>query len=109
MDVPTAVTGSGRRSTRGRAGRQRYHHLPDTTPRGIEVFPLLDDPLLAVTAADRAEERPVTLRELATRSLAVPPPTTDCGQAVLHACQEAGFAPTPRYVTADVAAQLALA
>ncbi|MCX4960227.1 LysR substrate-binding domain-containing protein [Streptomyces virginiae] len=88
---------------------QRYHHLPDATPRGIEVSPLLDDPLLVVTAADHADERPVDLRELATHPLAVPPPTTDCGQAILQACHEAGFAPTMRYITADIAAQLTLA
>ncbi|MFD9307810.1 LysR substrate-binding domain-containing protein [Streptomyces sp. NPDC060048] len=88
---------------------QRYHHLPDATPRGIEVSPLLDDPLLVVTAADVAGERPVALRELATHHLAVPPPTTDCGQAILNACRQAGFTPTPRYVTADIGAQLTLA
>ncbi|UUU32314.1 LysR family transcriptional regulator [Streptomyces sp. CA-210063] len=88
---------------------QRYHHLPDATPRGIEVSPLLDDPLLVVTAAGQGDERPVALRELAVHSLAVPPPTTDCGQAILHACHQAGFTPTPRYVTADIAAQLAVA
>ncbi|QIP88083.1 LysR family transcriptional regulator [Streptomyces sp. Tu 2975] len=88
---------------------QRYHHLTDVTPRGIEVSPLLDDPLLVVTAAGQGDERPVALRELATHPLAVPPPTTDCGQAVLQACRQAGFTPTPRYVTADIAAQLTLA
>ncbi|MEE1767032.1 LysR substrate-binding domain-containing protein [Streptomyces sp. JV185] len=88
---------------------QRYHHLPGATPRGIAVSPLLDEPLIVVTAADQADERPVALRELATYSLAVPPPTTDCGQAVLHAFHQAGFTPTTRYVTADIAAQLALA
>ncbi|MFF4424683.1 LysR substrate-binding domain-containing protein [Streptomyces sp. NPDC001549] len=89
---------------------QRYHHLPDATPRGVEVSPLLDDPLLVVTAAaDRADERPVALRDLATHSLAVPPPATACGQAILRACQQAGFTPAPRYITADIAAQLTLA
>ncbi|MFY7631528.1 LysR substrate-binding domain-containing protein [Streptomyces sp. NY05-11A] len=92
-----------------RADPQRYHHLPDATPQGIEVSPLLDDPLLVVTAADQGGERPVALRELAAHSLVVPPPTTDCGQAVLHACHQAGFTPTTRYVTADIAAQLTLA
>ncbi|MFH9465885.1 LysR family transcriptional regulator [Streptomyces clavifer] len=88
---------------------QRYRHVPDIAPRGIDVSPLLDDPLLVVTAANRAGERPLALRELATHSLALPPPTTDCGQAILHACQLAGFTPTTRYVTADIAAQLTLA
>jgi DNA-binding transcriptional LysR family regulator len=88
---------------------QRYHHLPYGTPRGIEVSPLLDDPLLVVTAADQADERPVALRELATHSLVVPPPTTECGQAIQQACQQAGFTPTARYITADIAAQLTLA
>ncbi|MGE7386542.1 LysR substrate-binding domain-containing protein [Streptomyces sp. NPDC004126] len=88
---------------------QRYHHLPDTPPRDIAVSPLLDDPLLVVTAAGRADERPVALRELATHSLAMPPATTDCGQAILHACRQAGFTPTTHYITADIAAQLTLA
>ncbi|MFF9485912.1 LysR substrate-binding domain-containing protein [Streptomyces sp. NPDC014676] len=88
---------------------QRYHHLPDATPRGIEISPLLDDPLLVVTSAGRADERPLALGELATHDLAVPPPTTDCGQAILRACHQAGFTPTTRYVTADIAAQLTLA
>ncbi|WP_200308702.1 LysR substrate-binding domain-containing protein [Streptomyces adelaidensis] len=88
---------------------QRYHHLPDATPRAIEVSPLLDDPLLVVTAAGQGDERPVALRELAAHGLALPPPTTDCGQAILHACHQAGFTPTTRYVTADIAAQLTLA
>ncbi|MFD6344221.1 LysR substrate-binding domain-containing protein [Streptomyces roseolus] len=88
---------------------QRYHHLPETSPKGIAVSPLLDDPLLVVTAADRSDDRPVALRELATRDLVVPPATTDCGQAILHACHQAGFTPATRYVTADIAAQLALA
>ncbi|KOU65305.1 hypothetical protein ADK97_30870 [Streptomyces sp. H021] len=88
---------------------QRYHHLPDTTPRGIEVSRLLDDPLLVVTAAGRGDDRPVALRELATHPLAVPPPNTECGQAVLQGCRQAGFTPVPRYVTADIAAQLTLA
>ncbi len=59
---------------------QRYHHLPDATPRGIEVTPLLGDPLLVVTAADQAAERPLRLRERAAHSLVLPPPTTDCGR-----------------------------
>ncbi|KPI25364.1 transcriptional regulator, LysR family [Actinobacteria bacterium OV450] len=88
---------------------QHYHHLPKTTPKGIAVSPLLDDPLLVVTADDGADGRPVGLRELATHRLVLPPPTTDCGQAILHACHQAGFTPTTRYVTADIAAQLALA
>ncbi|MDX2681557.1 LysR family transcriptional regulator [Streptomyces soliscabiei] len=88
---------------------QRYHHLPDTPTRGIAVSPLLDDPLLVVTAVGQADERPVALRELATHSLAVPPATTDCGQAILHACHQAGFTPTTHYITADIAAQLTLA
>ncbi|MEU3691254.1 LysR family transcriptional regulator [Streptomyces narbonensis] len=88
---------------------QRYHHLPEDTPKGVEITPLLDDPLLVVTAADRAGGRPVALRELATHSLALPPSGTDCGQAVLQACRQAGFAPTARYVTTDTSAQLALA
>jgi DNA-binding transcriptional LysR family regulator len=88
---------------------QRYHHVAATTPQGIDVSPLLDDPLVVVTAADRADERPVALRELATHSLVVPPPTTDCGQAILRACHQAGFTPTTRYITADIAAQLTLA
>lgn len=85
---------------------QRCHHLPDTTPKGVAVSPLLDDPLLVVTAADGADEagegeadaelRPVTWRELASRTLVVPPPTTDCGQAVLHAFHQAGLTPAPR-------------
>ncbi|MFD9112324.1 LysR family transcriptional regulator [Streptomyces bottropensis] len=88
---------------------QRYHHLPDTTPRGVDTHRLLDDPLLVVTAADRAGEGPVDLRELATHRLVVPPPTTDCGQAILRACHQAGFTPSTPYVTADIAAQLTLA
>ncbi|MFE5792685.1 LysR substrate-binding domain-containing protein [Streptomyces sp. NPDC056503] len=89
---------------------QRYHHLPETADRGVDVAPLLDDPLLVVTAAaDGAGERPVALGELAPHDLVVPPPTTDCGQAILHACRQAGFTPAARYVTADIAAQLALA
>ncbi|MER7728983.1 LysR substrate-binding domain-containing protein [Streptomyces sp. NPDC096323] len=92
---------------------QRYHHLPETTPKGIAVSPLLDDPLRVVTAgdesADGCHERPVGLGELATHHLVVPPATTDCGQAILHACHQAGFTPTTRYITADIAAQLALA
>ncbi|MFE8910692.1 LysR family transcriptional regulator [Streptomyces globisporus] len=92
---------------------QHYRHLPEATPTGLAVSPLLDDPLLVVTADDgavgRSDERPVGLSELATHHLVVPPVTTDCGQAILHACQQAGFTPTPRYVTADIAAQLALA
>ncbi|MER6256192.1 LysR family transcriptional regulator [Streptomyces sp. NPDC001584] len=88
---------------------QRYHHLPDTAPRGIAVSPLLDDPLLVVTAAGQADERPVALRELATYSLVLPPPATDCGQAILSACHQAGFTPTTRYITADIGAQLTLA
>ncbi|MEU9313207.1 LysR substrate-binding domain-containing protein [Streptomyces sp. NPDC048256] len=62
-----------------------------------------------VTAADRAGERPVSLRELATHHLVVPPPTTDCGQALLHACRQAGSTPSTPYVTADIAAQTTLA
>ncbi|MFF5426368.1 MULTISPECIES: LysR family transcriptional regulator [unclassified Streptomyces] len=87
---------------------QRYHHLPETSPKGVAVSPLIDDPLLIVTA-DRLDDRPVALRELASHDLVVPPATTDCGQAILHACHRAGFTPTTRYVTADIAAQLALA
>ncbi|MEV7560509.1 LysR family transcriptional regulator [Streptomyces sp. NPDC089795] len=87
---------------------QRYHHTPDATPGGIDVSPLLDDPLLVVTAADRGDDRPVALRELAAHDLAVPPPTTECGQAVLQGCRRAGFTPVPRYLTADIAAQLTL-
>ncbi|MFF9499795.1 LysR family transcriptional regulator [Streptomyces sp. NPDC014656] len=88
---------------------QRYHHLPDTTPRAVDVSPLVDDPLLVVTAAGGGDGRPVALRDLAARDLAVPPPATDCGQAVLQACRQAGFTPTTRYVTADITAQLTLA
>ncbi|MFJ3205595.1 LysR family transcriptional regulator [Streptomyces sp. NPDC086989] len=88
---------------------QRYRHLPDATPRGVSISPLLNDPLVVVTAADRGGDRPVLLRDLASRDLAVPPPTTDCGQAILQGCSQAGFTPTPRYITADITAQLSLA
>ncbi|QQC87946.1 LysR family transcriptional regulator [Streptomyces alfalfae] len=88
---------------------QRYHHMPDATPRGVVAHRLLDDPLLVVTAADRSDGRPVPLRELAAHRLVLPPPDTDCGQAVLHACRLAGVTPSAPYVTADIAAQLALA
>ncbi|MFD3697986.1 LysR family transcriptional regulator [Streptomyces sp. NPDC058646] len=88
---------------------QRYHHLADATPRGIDVSPLLGDPLLVVTAAGEGDDRPVSLQELAAHELAVPPPTTDCGQAILQGCHRAGFMPTPRYITADITAQLTLA
>ncbi|MFG2668897.1 LysR family transcriptional regulator [Streptomyces sp. NPDC048387] len=92
---------------------QHYHHLPEATPKGIAVSPLLDDPLLVVTADDgvagKSDGRPVCLRQLATHHLVLPPATTDCGQAILHACHQAGFTPTTRYVSADIAAQLALA
>ncbi|MFE7587082.1 LysR family transcriptional regulator substrate-binding protein, partial [Streptomyces gardneri] len=98
---------------------QRYHHMPEAAPQGVEISPLLDDPLLddpllddpllVVTAADRIGERPLALRELATHSIAVPPSGTDCGQAVLRACRQAGSEPAARYVTADISAQLALA
>ncbi|PWK64486.1 DNA-binding transcriptional LysR family regulator [Streptomyces sp. CG 926] len=87
---------------------QRYHHEPDATPRGIDVSPLLDDPLLVVTAADRDDDRPVALRDLSAHDLVVPPPTTDCGQAIVQGCRRAGFTPVPRYLTADIAAQLTL-
>ena len=69
---------------------QRYHHLPDATPQGVEVYPMLDDPLLVVTAATQASGASIELRDLATHIVAVPPPTTDCGQAILRACHEAG-------------------
>jgi DNA-binding transcriptional LysR family regulator len=36
----------------------------------------------------------------------VPPPDTDCGQAILHACHQAGFTPSTPYVTTDIAARL---
>ncbi|WP_373296003.1 LysR substrate-binding domain-containing protein [Streptomyces roseolilacinus] len=39
----------------------------------------------------------------------MPPPTSDCEQVILHACQQAGFTPTTRYITADITVQLALA
>ncbi|MFI6804332.1 LysR family transcriptional regulator substrate-binding protein [Streptomyces luteogriseus] len=54
-------------------------------------------------------ERPVALRERAAHSLVLPPPTTDCGQAIVHACHQAGFTPTTRYITADIAARVTLA
>ncbi|WP_234435759.1 LysR substrate-binding domain-containing protein [Streptomyces sp. NRRL F-2747] len=88
---------------------QRYHHLPAAAPRGVSVSPLLDDPLVVVTAADQGGEGPVLLRDLAALDLAVPPPATDCGQAILQGCRQAGFTPTPRYVTADITTQLTLA
>ncbi|ROR00497.1 DNA-binding transcriptional LysR family regulator [Streptomyces sp. 2132.2] len=88
---------------------QRYHHLPAAAPRGVSVSPLLDDPLVVVTAADQGGEGPVLLRDLAALDLAVPPPATDCGQAILQGCRQSGFTPTPRYVTADITAQLTLA
>ncbi|MEU6019604.1 LysR substrate-binding domain-containing protein [Streptomyces sp. NPDC047515] len=50
-----------------------------------------------------------SLRELAMHRLVVPPPTTDCGQAILRACHQADFTPTTPYTTADIAAQLTLA
>lgn len=85
---------------------QRYHHLPDATPRGVVTHRLLDDPLLIVTATDHPGERPVSLRDLTTHRLVVPPPTTDCGQAIQHAFHQAGFTPSTPYVTADITAQL---
>ncbi|MFI1453815.1 LysR family transcriptional regulator [Streptomyces roseus] len=88
---------------------QRYHHLPAAAPRGVNVSPLLDDPLVVVTAADQGGEQPVLLGDLAALDLAVPPPATDCGQAVLQGFRQAGFTLTPRYITADIAAQVTLA
>ncbi|MEH0423687.1 LysR family transcriptional regulator [Streptomyces sp. B21-083] len=88
---------------------QRYHHVPDATPRGVDTYRLLDDPLLIVTATDHPGERPASLRDLTTHRLVVPPPTTDCGQAIQHAFHQAGFTPSTPYVTTDIAAQLTLA
>ncbi|MBG0826763.1 LysR family transcriptional regulator [Planomonospora sp. ID67723] len=88
---------------------QRYHHLPPITVSGVETHPLLDDPLLVVTAAHRRGPASMSLPELSEHSLALPPPGTECGQAILHACHQAGFTPTARYATADITAQLTLA
>lgn len=88
---------------------QRYHHLPDATVAGVQAYPLLDDPLLVVTAATHSDGASVALPDLATHRLALPPPATECGQAILHACDRAGFTPTTPYVTADIAAQITLA
>jgi all-trans-retinol 13,14-reductase len=44
---------------------QRYHHPPDVTPRGVEVSPLLDDPLLAHHGRPGLEGR-IDHAELAT-------------------------------------------
>ncbi|WP_406202081.1 hypothetical protein OG920_43715 [Streptomyces europaeiscabiei] len=52
----------------------------------------------------------MTLRELATHSLSVPPPTTDCGRAALS-CRPAtrpDSPPSTPYVTTDIAPQLHL-
>ncbi|MFD4032727.1 LysR family transcriptional regulator substrate-binding protein [Streptomyces sp. NPDC058637] len=80
----------------------------DHTPRhrGLAAA---DDPLLVVTADNGSDGRPFELRELATHQLVVPPATTDCGQAILHACQQVGFTPTTRYITTDIASQITLA
>ncbi|MGW6565911.1 LysR family transcriptional regulator [Streptomyces sp. NPDC054975] len=88
---------------------QRYHHMPQNTHRGVEISPLLDDPLLIVTPADGSRGRPLALRELASHNLVLPPATTDCGQAIWQACHQAGFTPTTRYTTTDITAQLTLA
>lgn len=85
---PGTTAGTHARHRRCRAGAAAVHHPPCATPRRIAVSPLLDEPLLDVTAADQVDERPVALRELATDNLGVPPPTTDCGQATLHACHQ---------------------
>ncbi|MEU4217297.1 LysR family transcriptional regulator [Actinoplanes sp. NPDC026623] len=88
---------------------QRYHHMPRPSDADVRTQPLLDDPILVVTAPAHAPRSPVPLADLATHRLALAPPDTDCGQAVLYACRQAGFTPDSPYLTADITAQLTLA
>ncbi|MFI0977689.1 hypothetical protein ACH4SP_11780 [Streptomyces sp. NPDC021093] len=95
---------------------QRYHHLPDTAPRGIGDLAAarrhLDRP------SRRAAHRPAGTGHAQPRRAAADhgprtadsgQRTADSGQAILHACHQVGFTPTTRYITADITAQLAFA
>ncbi|SDN22351.1 LysR substrate binding domain-containing protein [Streptomyces sp. cf386] len=106
MPVACSTWRTGTQNRKDCSGKHKHH--------GLLVIALTEGRLLRASAAGPGapppiRRRPVPLRELATHSLAVPPPTTERGQAIVQACHQAGFTPTVRYVTADIAAQLTLA
>ncbi|WP_432030699.1 LysR substrate-binding domain-containing protein [Streptomyces sp. 1222.5] len=91
----------------------RYANLATPSHPGVEIRTLRTDPLVAVLRNDHPAARPgrspIDLRELADAPWITAPAQTACGDAVLQACQAAGFTPQVRHTCTDFSAMIALA
>ncbi|MGJ9411253.1 LysR family transcriptional regulator [Aeromicrobium sp. CF4.19] len=77
-----------------------YDHAPMAIPARVTATPLLVEPLVLVS--DRPLPDGARLKDLADEPWVIPPPEAACGQAVRHACRQAGFEPTVRWQTDDL-------
>lgn len=77
-----------------------YDHAPTPIPPRLSAETVWSEPLVLIS--DRAHRTPPSLTELADEVWIMPPADTACGQAVRHACRQAGFEPTVRWQTDDL-------
>jgi DNA-binding transcriptional LysR family regulator len=78
-----------------------YNLLPRIHDEGVELNPLLREPLLAALPPADTREGPIELADLATRAWIAPRSDTALRTVLERACQTAGFEPRIDYTSDD--------
>lgn len=78
-----------------------YDLLPRIHDEGVELNPLLREPLLAALPPADTQEGPIELADLATRAWIAPRSDTALRTVLERACQTAGFEPRIDYTSDD--------
>jgi DNA-binding transcriptional LysR family regulator len=81
----------------------RYEHVPQFELGGLEVTPLLDDPVLACLPAGHPalDHDPTTLAHLRGERFIAGRPGSLCNAMTREACRTAGFEPNVAFETSD--------
>jgi DNA-binding transcriptional LysR family regulator len=88
---------------------QEYRHVPEEQLAGLVTHPLFEDDLQIVVPDTPEYADRTTLADLADARWILPgAEETACGEAVMHTCHHAGFAPTVRARVDDFALTLQL-
>lgn len=77
-----------------------YDHAPMALPSRVTAATIHTEPLALIGPAEFAPR--VRLVDLADEPWVMAPPDAACGQAVRHACRQAGFEPQVRFETDDL-------
>jgi DNA-binding transcriptional LysR family regulator len=82
---------------------QEYDHVPITLPPGLDVTPMLVDPLHLITPASGPlrDLGPAPLASLGDAPWIAAAHDTPCGRSTRQACRDAGFEPDIRHTAVD--------